>query len=140
MPKAARRRTDSVVTMPSLESPTGATTMAGQRVLERLRAEYLEMPGMKLTMEQIGRLCGIEPGMCRPVLDALVNVRFLRLNSDGTYVRVTEGGTSLPTPAKAEFKPRTFVTLFRRASEMPCSDKEISGPHVRSNRIAKNGE
>ena len=31
-----------------------------QRVLERLRGEYLEMPGMKLTIEQVQRLCGIE--------------------------------------------------------------------------------
>ena len=87
-----------------------------QRVLERLRAEYLEMPGMKLTIKQIQRLCGIEPKMCKMVLDALVNARFLRLNSDGTYVRLTEGSTSLPPLTKAALKSRSFVTVSRRAS------------------------
>ena len=87
-----------------------------QRVLQRVRAEYLEMPGMKLTIEQIQRLCGIEPRICKPVLDALVKVSFLRLNPDGTYVRSTEGSASLPPPAKAALKSRPFVTTSRRAS------------------------
>jgi hypothetical protein len=34
-------------------------TFVDQRVLERLRAEYLEMPGLKLRIEQVQRLCGI---------------------------------------------------------------------------------
>ena len=91
-------------------------TFLDQRILERLRAEYLEMPGMKLTIEQIQRLCGIEPRMCKPVLDALVKVSFLRLNSDGTYVRLTEGSASLPPQAKAALETRPFVTTSRRAS------------------------
>ena len=90
-------------------------TFLDQRVLERLRAEYLEMPGMTLTIEQIQRLCGIEPSMCKSVLDALVKVRFLRLNSDGTYVRLTEDRASLPPPAKAALKSRPLLTS-RRAS------------------------
>lgn len=98
----------------SIESTVN--TFLDQRVLERLRAEYLEMPGLKLTIEQVQRLCGIEPAMCKPVLDALVKVRFLRLNSDGTYVRSTEGSPSLPPPAKAPLKSRPFVTTSRRAS------------------------
>jgi hypothetical protein len=35
-------------------------TFIDQRVSERLRAEYLEMPGLKLRIEQVQRLCGIE--------------------------------------------------------------------------------
>jgi hypothetical protein len=91
-------------------------TFLDQRVLERLRAEYLEMPGMKLTIEQIQRLCGIEPRACRLVLDALVKASFLRLNSDGTYVRLTEGSGSLQRTAKAALQPKPFVTTSRRAS------------------------
>ena len=72
-----------------------------QRVLERLRAKYLEMPGMKLRIEQVQRLCGIEHQMCKLVLDALVEASFLCLKSDGTYVRLTESSSSLPRPAKA---------------------------------------
>ena len=87
-----------------------------QRVLERLRAEYLEMPGMKLSIEQVQRLCGIEQTMCELVLDALVKANFLCLKSDGTFVRLTEGRSSLPRPAKAVLKSTPFLTTARRAS------------------------
>lgn len=87
-----------------------------QRVLERLRAEYLEMPGMKLTIDQVQRLCGIEPEMCALVLDALVKANVLRLNADGTYVRWTDGSAPLPPPAKAALEPRPLAATSRRAS------------------------
>ena len=57
-----------------------------QQIVERLRAEYLEMPGMTLKPEQIQRLCGIEPSMCKEALEALVEAKFLRVKSDGSYV------------------------------------------------------
>ena len=53
------------------------STSLNQEVLERLRAEYLEMPGLQLTVEQVQRLCGIERAMCRVVLDTLVEAKFL---------------------------------------------------------------
>jgi hypothetical protein len=86
-----------------------------QRVLERLRAEYLEMPGMKLRMEQVQRLCGIEQTMCKLVLDALVRTSFLCLKSDGTYVRLTEGSSPRPRPVKA-LTSTPIVMTSRRAS------------------------
>jgi hypothetical protein len=54
-------------------------------MLNRLRAEYLEMPGLRLTAAQVQRLRGIERLMCESVLDALVDAKFLRVKSDGTY-------------------------------------------------------
>ena len=63
------------------------------------------MPGMKLRFEQVQRLCGIEQTMCKLVLDALVKANFLCLKSDGTYVRLTEGCSTLPRrPAKATLR------------------------------------
>jgi hypothetical protein len=56
---------------------------------QRIRAEYLEMPGMILTTDQVSRLCGMERSACQTVLDALVDAQFLTLKSDGTYVRRT---------------------------------------------------
>ena len=44
------------------------STSPNQDVLERLRAEYLEMPGLRLKVEQVQRLCGIERMMCKAVL------------------------------------------------------------------------
>ena len=86
-----------------------------QRVLERVRAEYLEMPGMRLTRAQIQRLCGIDQAMCTAVLDSLVNTSFLSLQSDGTYVRPTEGGASASRSAKAALHARTSAPGRRRA-------------------------
>jgi hypothetical protein len=71
-------------------------------VLARLRAEYLEMPGMRLTTAQVQRLCGIEQTMCTLLLDVLVEAQFLTLKSDGTYVRLTEGRSPLRRPAKRD--------------------------------------
>ncbi len=60
-------------------------------VIGRLRAEYLEMPGMRLTWAQVQRLCGIEHTLCQRVLDALVEDTFLSVTADGHYARATGG-------------------------------------------------
>ena len=62
-----------------------------QDVIQRMRAEYLEMPGLRLTSEQAQRLCGVERTVCQLVLDGLVTVNFLRRTAGGHYVRATEG-------------------------------------------------
>ena len=72
--------------------------------LNRLRAEFLEMPGMRLKPEQAGRLCGVERGLCQTVLDSLVDARFLRLSADGQYARVTDGGMSSHRSARADLR------------------------------------
>jgi hypothetical protein len=73
-------------------------------VMQRVTAEYLEMPGLRLRAEQVQRLCGIEPTMCQTALDALVKWKFLSLKPDGHYVRLTEGHVSRPDPAKAALR------------------------------------
>ena len=60
------------------------------RCLERIRAEYLEMPGLHLTGPQVERLCGLEHAGCQIALDALVETRFLRVKPDGAYARMTD--------------------------------------------------
>jgi hypothetical protein len=87
-----------------------------QLVLERVRAEYLEMPGMKLTADQVQRFCGVESAACKPILDALVQTGFLSLRHDGTYVRQTDGELSLPRSRKAPLKVWHVPTTSRRAS------------------------
>lgn len=72
------------------------------RTLERVRAEFLEMPGLRLTAAQVERLCGLERTLCRTVLDALVDARFLRVSADGIYGRLTDGEIPRPRAAKAE--------------------------------------
>jgi hypothetical protein len=78
-------------------------------VLERLRAEFLEMPGLRLTEPQVRRLCGVEKPLCQRMLDSLVNARFLCRKSDGAYSRLSDGETSRPRTAKAVLAADTCV-------------------------------
>lgn len=86
------------------------TAMPHTALLRRIRSEYLEMPGMRLTLEQAQRLCGIEPALCKAVLDALVEARFLCLRPNGTYARAVDGiDVPQPRPAKADLGTRAKV-------------------------------
>lgn len=58
-------------------------------LLGRIRSEYLEMPGLRLTVPQVQRLFGGERAACEEVLDRLVKERFLFHEADGTYARLT---------------------------------------------------
>jgi hypothetical protein len=61
-------------------------TDAWDEAVRRVRSEYAEMPGMRLTQEQAGRLFGLEPFPCSLVLGWLLDERFIRL-SDGLYIK-----------------------------------------------------
>jgi hypothetical protein len=54
---------------------------------ERIRAEYAESPGLKLTLEDAKRFWALERTECQAVLDALVAARFLKRTRDGSYIR-----------------------------------------------------
>ena len=41
-------------------------------VADRVRAEFVEMPGLTLTVRQASRLFGLDQEMCRQVVDRLV--------------------------------------------------------------------
>ena len=71
-------------------------------VLERLRAEFMEMPGLRLTSAQVQRLCGVERIVCQVVLDELVKAKFLCRKPDGAYARLTDDALSRRRSAKAE--------------------------------------
>lgn len=53
----------------------------------RVKAEYLEMPGLKLTRHQAARLCGLDSRVCDAVLAALVRDRFLVCTRSDAFVR-----------------------------------------------------
>jgi hypothetical protein len=56
-------------------------------LLERVQGEFIEMPGLQLTMAQAARLWGLELAACRNVVDALVESAFLRWTPGGKIVR-----------------------------------------------------
>lgn len=71
-----------------------------KQTIERLRGEFLEMPGLRLSVTQTQRLCGVDSTICQAVLDALVVEQFLRVNTEGIYCRVSDGALSCRHPVK----------------------------------------
>jgi len=57
------------------------------RIVERVRGEFNEMPGLQLTEAQAARLWGLEPTACRGVVELLVGAEFLRRTSNGRIAR-----------------------------------------------------
>ena len=56
-------------------------------LLRRIRAEYLEMPGLRLTAPQAQRLFGLEAETCDAVLATLLDARFLTRTHAGLFAR-----------------------------------------------------
>ncbi len=55
-----------------------------------VRAEYLEMPGLCLTVDQAARLWNVSREECLQTLDALINAGFLHRSGD-LYMRTGSG-------------------------------------------------
>ena len=88
-------------------------------VLNRVKSEYIEMPGLTLKSEQVQRLCGIDDTACKVVLDELVDAGFLMLRDDGAYLRSRSVDSIRLDPAKASLHSNaiaSMVRLRRRAS------------------------
>jgi hypothetical protein len=60
-------------------------------ILRRVRGEFLEMPGLRLTTAQAQRLWTIDRPTCEALLNALVESRFLDRTRDGSFVRAMPG-------------------------------------------------
>ena len=56
-------------------------------LVSRIRSEFMEMPGLQLTLPQAARLWGLEPRTCHDIVQALVETSFLRWTPRGTIVR-----------------------------------------------------
>ena len=65
-------------------------TRAFEQLVTRVKSEFVEMPGLRLTLEQSSRLWGLERADCEAVLQVLVHRKFLSVKTDGTYGRATD--------------------------------------------------
>lgn len=54
--------------------------------VRRVRAEFLEMPGLKLTVWQAQRLWGVDRPTCEAVIETLTEAQFLSRTRDGAIV------------------------------------------------------
>jgi len=56
-------------------------------IARRVREEFREMPGLRLTPAQATRLWGLEQPTCHAVIDALVACAYLRWTPTGAVTR-----------------------------------------------------
>ncbi len=68
---------------------TGPRSAAPVALLQRVREQYREMPGLKLTTPQATRLFGVAPSVCATMLGALVREHFLSRTGEDVFVRST---------------------------------------------------
>lgn len=74
--------------------------------IDAIQAEYVEMPGLLLTLAQVARLCAIPVDTCQTAMGALVAAGFLIEVRDKTYGR--RGGP----PVRVErLDPLTWVVV-----------------------------
>lgn len=58
-------------------------------LLHRIRSEFIEMPGLRLTPAQAARLWGMERHTSERILDGLALAGFLSKNTEGAYLRAS---------------------------------------------------
>ena len=77
---------------------------ANEEMLRRVRGEFLEMPGLRLTEPQARRLWGLDATSCDVLLGALVDAKFLFRTRDGAFMRVDHSG-----PVRATLRNRAAI-------------------------------
>lgn len=75
--------------------------MSFTAVADRVRSEFLEMPGMQLTLSQATRLWNLGADDCRHVLDFLVDTGFLMWTPQRTVIRTGRPAHTVETAIMA---------------------------------------
>lgn len=81
------------------EPPTTARRPHGERrnrssreqLVERILAEFREMPCLRLTRAQAQRLFGLRADVCERIIGKLMQDGLLRLDTDGRYATTEPG-------------------------------------------------
>jgi len=79
-----------------MDKPDRAT---GGDLLQRVRCEFLEMPGLCLTEGQARRLWGLDAAQCSALLRELVDAKFLLRTKSGAFVHPDSA-----TPQKVDLR------------------------------------
>jgi hypothetical protein len=66
-----------------MSAPADVTSK--QQMLNRVRGEFLEMPGLRLRVEQAQRLWGLDRATCQELLASLVDANFLARCGNDAY-------------------------------------------------------
>jgi hypothetical protein len=92
------------------------STVTTDRMLRRIRGEYLEMPGLRLTRRQAQRLWGLDEQTCVQLLDSLTEAKYLHRKDDGTYARLTDGAVAALPLGMARAGPAGISGLSPRVA------------------------
>jgi hypothetical protein len=82
-----RPRSPLPIGMLTVTDPAPAGGSSVEHVLQRIRGEFLEMPGLRLTIAQAQRLWHLDALVCESLLAALVDTQFLVRTVDGAFLR-----------------------------------------------------
>lgn len=63
--------------------------MSDRLLVDRVKSEFLEMPGLRLTIDQAARLWALDHQTSRRILDRLTAAGFLLRTRDGAYLRAS---------------------------------------------------
>ena len=66
-------------------------TNVDDTIVTKARAEYMEMPGLRLTTAQAQRLWGLDRRTCDELLTTLTSAHFLARTRDGSFVLDANG-------------------------------------------------
>jgi hypothetical protein len=75
--------------------------MSPEDFATRIREEYAQLPGLRLTISQACRLWHVDSAACEVVLQRLVRERFLARTRDGLFFMLPP---ERPRPAKATLR------------------------------------
>lgn len=110
------------------EKPAASTCLPpNPQLLDRIRGEYLEMPGLKLTLPQAQRLWHQRERECEGLLGALIDAKFLCRQSDGRYARMSELEGHQQTSARAEDSTGPRVHRTTREAARHISQHQFGG-------------
>ncbi len=87
------------------DSPDRTATI--DQILKRVRNEFLEMPGLRLTCAQARRLWHLDATTCDAILRRLVSARFLACDANHQYLHPTDPAKG--SMAKAAIDPRRHL-------------------------------
>jgi hypothetical protein len=123
----------TVVSPRFVESKVDLLTFKGAE--QRLLREYLDLPGLSLSLAQAARLLRVDAPTCQGVMNNLVEAQCLAYGESGTYVRDARDGdlelwknlvrgrlavlaqTSAPSPTKTRSEKRRPQTTDHRFRE-----------------------
>lgn len=78
---------------------------APSSLLARIRSEFLEMPGLKLTLQQACRLWNTNESTCRDLLAELVREGFLFHAPSGAFIAAPSAGRMMKAASVADVRP-----------------------------------